>query len=69
MKNGIVEYSTEGDSDIYLKVGETYHKLVVDAKNRLKETDKANNVIEGVFVVKNKVHFTFALYKLSIKSA
>ncbi|MDP2366183.1 MAG: CARDB domain-containing protein [Ignavibacteria bacterium] len=51
--NGIVDYSTEGDSRYApKKLGKHTYKLVVDPKNRLKETDKANNVIEGVFVVK-----------------
>ena len=53
LKNGIVEYSTKGDSRYILKkLGEHNYKLVVDAKNRLKESYKANNVIEGVFAVK-----------------
>lgn len=52
LKNGIVEYSTKNGSRYApKKLGKHTYKLVVDAKNRLKETDKANNVIEGVFVV------------------
>ena len=50
---GIVEYSTQGTSKyIPKKLGKHTFKLIVDPKNRLKETNKKNNVIEGYFVVK-----------------
>ncbi|GAB4127448.1 MAG: hypothetical protein Fur0015_01060 [Ignavibacteriales bacterium] len=51
--NGIVDYSTEGKSKyVPKKLGKHTYKLVVDPKNKLKETNKGNNVIEGVFFVK-----------------
>ncbi|MFZ5948696.1 MAG: CARDB domain-containing protein [Stygiobacter sp.] len=50
---GIIKYSTQGKSKyIPKKLGKHTFKLIVDPKNRLKETNKKNNVIEGYFVVK-----------------
>lgn len=49
---GTVEYSTRGDSRyIPKKLGKHKYKLIVDPKNRLNETNKKNNVIEGYFIV------------------
>jgi subtilase family serine protease len=51
---GIVEYSTEGDSKYLAKqLGKHSYKLIVDPKNRLREVNKSNNIIEGIFVVEN----------------